>query len=145
MLNVSGNPSKFEYKCDLCNRLFNQKSKLTKHLASKTPCHEKRDLAWMKAQFSTGHINNIIDIFDTEESALMGEITKLTSTSSNEDLDNIRLSIGRLKRKKDSIVAYARISTHNDPAQHGMVQSEIVKLDQRINDIIRKYKLLLLV
>ena len=140
---ASGKPSRFEYKCNLCSRLFNQKSKLSRHLASKTPCHEKRDLSWLKAQYDSGSIDKLIDVFDNDEAALKKQIGNLTSDSTVAELDEVRKSIQRLRGKKNSVVAYVRVKTHENPQLE--LESEILKLDHRIEELVRKYKLLLIV
>jgi len=48
-----------------------------------------------------------------------------------------------LRGKKNSVVAYVRVKTFENPQTE--LESEIIKLDARIEELIRKYKLLLIV
>ena len=140
----SGNPSRFEYICDKCGKSFGQRGKLTKHLSAKTPCYERRDLAWMKTQIKSGRIGELLTEFDSYEKTLLSKIASLNKDSSLEELDAIRKSIMTIKRKKDNIISYTRILLSEEKISNE-INGELEGLNTRIDKLVGKYKLLLLV
>ena len=140
---AGGQPCKSEYVCDLCGRSYGVKSKLMKHMASKTPCYQRRDLAWMKAQIESNRMSDLMDMFEQLEQAISVAIVSLTKDSTTEELDDIRRALSRLKRKKEQVLAHARIISGTSPLNNEVVE-ELNNIDDRIEELVKKYKLLLI-